>query len=93
MHIQSSSCDCERSFSKYKIIFEPTRQTMSEKTIKILNFLYFNCSAENCLDVEEELRGEGAQNADDADDNDSDDDDDVDDAGETDNEMTVQDNN
>jgi len=52
LHIQSSSCDIERSFSKYKIIFEPSRQTMSQTTLKMLNFLYFNCSEEDTVNDE-----------------------------------------
>ncbi|CAF0774537.1 unnamed protein product [Brachionus calyciflorus] len=40
--IPSSSCDSERALSKLKKIIDDTRQNMTELTIKINNFFYFN---------------------------------------------------
>ena len=40
-----SGVDVERSFSAYKNILSDRRHSLSEETIAILNFLYFNANA------------------------------------------------
>ncbi|CAF1149188.1 unnamed protein product [Brachionus calyciflorus] len=47
--VPSSSCDSERALSKYKIIIADNRQNMSDETIKMNNFLYFNTSKDQIL--------------------------------------------
>ncbi|CAF1026299.1 unnamed protein product [Brachionus calyciflorus] len=42
INLPSTSCDSERALSKYKIALADNRQNMSDETILITNFLYFN---------------------------------------------------
>jgi hypothetical protein len=42
LKVPCNSCDCERSLSKYNILFSPTRRSMSQETIIMNNFFFFN---------------------------------------------------
>ncbi|RNA26808.1 zinc finger BED domain-containing RICESLEEPER 4-like [Brachionus plicatilis] len=56
--IPASSCDSERAFSKYKIVLDEKRQNMTEETIKMNNFFYFNYTEDsgNLTENEDETR-------------------------------------
>ncbi|CAF0765467.1 unnamed protein product [Brachionus calyciflorus] len=54
--ITASSCDSERAFSKHKIVLDEKRQNMTEETIKMNNFFYFNYTedSDNLTENEDE---------------------------------------
>lgn len=56
LKVPSNSCDCERSLSKYNILFSPTRRSMTKETIIINNFFYFNNF--DCSDINLMIDGE-----------------------------------
>ncbi|CAF0945303.1 unnamed protein product [Brachionus calyciflorus] len=49
-----SSTDSERAFSKYNLILSDSRQNMSEETIKMHNFFYFNFRQHLFINEDEE---------------------------------------
>ncbi|RNA05648.1 tRNA-dihydrouridine(16 17) synthase [NAD(P)(+)]-like isoform X1, partial [Brachionus plicatilis] len=55
---RTSSCNSERAFSKYKIVLDEKLQNMTEETVKMNNYLYFNYTEDsgNLTEKEDETR-------------------------------------
>ena len=52
LRVPANTCDCERSFSKYRDILSDKRRSMKPETIQRLNFMFFNFSKSDELEIE-----------------------------------------
>lgn len=52
LRVPATTCDCERSFSKYREILSDKRRSMKPETIQRLNFMFFNFSKSDELEIE-----------------------------------------